>query len=116
LIQSPQGICAPPWSGTWLVGARPAAVRTALGVRGKNRPAADTNMVMRAVLEPDRAERAAVAAWRRRQLAEAGFCPGLAAALADEGADVHALIELVERGCRPRLAARILAPLERGAP
>jgi hypothetical protein len=26
--------------------------------------------------------------------------------------DVHALIELVERGCRPELAARILAPLE----
>jgi hypothetical protein len=26
--------------------------------------------------------------------------------------DVHALIELVERGCRPELAARILAPLD----
>ena len=71
---------------------------------------------MRAVLEPDRAERAAVAAWRRRQLAEAGFPPSLAAALAAQGADVHALIELVERGCRPRLASRILAPLDPAAP
>jgi hypothetical protein len=26
--------------------------------------------------------------------------------------DLHALIELVERGCPPVLAARILAPLE----
>jgi hypothetical protein len=26
--------------------------------------------------------------------------------------DVHALIELVERGCRPELAARIAVPLE----
>ena len=26
--------------------------------------------------------------------------------------DLHALIELVERGCRPELAVRILAPLE----
>jgi hypothetical protein len=71
---------------------------------------------VRAVLEPDRVERAAVAAWRRRQLAEAGFPPRLAAALAAGPADVHALIELVERGCPPRLAARILAPLDREAP
>jgi hypothetical protein len=26
--------------------------------------------------------------------------------------DLHALIELVERGCPPELAARILAPLD----
>jgi len=30
------------------------------------------------------------------------------------GVDVHALIELVERGCPPDLAARILAPLDDG--
>ena len=83
---------------------------------GKNPAPADTNLDVWAVLEPDRAERAAVAAWRRRQLAEAGFPPGLAATLAAESADVHALIELVERGCRPRLAARILAPLEPESP
>ncbi len=83
---------------------------------GKNPAPADTNLDVWAVLEPDRAERAAVAAWRFRQLAEAGFPPRLAAALAAESVDVHALIELVERGCRPRLAARILAPLEAESP
>lgn len=73
-------------------------------------------MIVRTVLEPDRAERAAVAAWRRRQLAEAGFPPRLAAALAVERVDVHALIGLVERGCRPQLAVRIVAPLDRESP
>jgi hypothetical protein len=28
--------------------------------------------------------------------------------------DLHALLELVDRGCPPALAARILAPLEPG--
>ncbi len=65
------------------------------------------------VLRADRAERAAVAAWRRRQLDEAGFPARLAAPLADDQrVDVHALIELVERGCRPEIAARIVLPLE----
>lgn len=51
--------------------------------------------------------------WRREQLAEAGFSLPLAARVAkDPRYDVHALIELVERGCPPELAARILAPLE----
>ncbi len=46
-----------------------------------------------------------------------GFDPELAACLAaDRAVDVHALIELVERGCPPRLAARILAPLDRDGP
>ena len=54
-----------------------------------------------------------VVAWRRRQLVEAGFQPGLAACVAgDPQFDLHALIELAERGCPPALAARILAPLE----
>jgi hypothetical protein len=43
----------------------------------------------------------------------AGFEPPLALSLAqDSRYDLHALIELVERGCPPRLAIRILAPLE----
>jgi hypothetical protein len=51
--------------------------------------------------------------WRRRQLAEAGFSLPLAVRLAgDPRYDLHALIELVERGCPPELAVRILAPLE----
>jgi len=58
-------------------------------------------------------EMADIASWRRDQLVEAGFEPPLATALAaDTQYDLHALIELVERGCPPRLAVRILAPLE----
>ncbi len=53
-----------------------------------------------------------VVAWRRDQLADAGFSLPLAARLAsDPRYDVHSLIELTERGCDPDLAARILAPL-----
>ena len=56
-------------------------------------------------------------AWRRRQLLCAGFDPRLAAKLADDQAvDLHAVLELVDRGCPPWLAARILAPLEQPAP
>ena len=52
-------------------------------------------------------------AWRERRLVDTGFPRGLAARLArDVRYDVHALIELVERGCPPDLAARILAPLD----
>jgi hypothetical protein len=52
--------------------------------------------------------------WRRRQLRRAGFAADLSASIATERAiDLHALIELVERGCPRPLAARILAPLDR---
>ena len=51
--------------------------------------------------------------WRRLQLLRAGFDADLAASIAPERAmDLHALTGLVERGCAPRLAARILAPLD----
>jgi hypothetical protein len=54
-----------------------------------------------------------VRSWRREQLCASGFGPALAAEIAeDAGYDLHALIELVERGCPPYLAARILAPPE----
>jgi len=56
-----------------------------------------------------------ILSWRRRQLDAAGFPPPLADRLASDGAyDLHVLIELVERGCPPALAARILAPLDEG--
>ena len=55
-----------------------------------------------------------ILAWRRDQLVGTGFTPSLARAIArDERYDLHALNELVERGCAPELAVRILAPLER---
>jgi hypothetical protein len=51
---------------------------------------------------------------RRDQLVRAGIDTELAALVAaDRAMDLDALIELVDRGCPPRLAARILAPLER---
>jgi hypothetical protein len=54
-----------------------------------------------------------VVSWRRDILADAGFSLPLAADLArDCRYDLHALIELVERGCSPELAVRILAPIE----
>ena len=56
-----------------------------------------------------------VVRWRRAQLAEAGFPLPIAARLAkDARYDLHALIELVERGCPPHLAERIVAPLSGG--
>jgi hypothetical protein len=68
------------------------------------------------ITHDERAERQAIVSWRRRQLLHAGFSAPLADAVASEASyDVHALIELTERGCAPELAARILAPLDGGA-
>jgi hypothetical protein len=54
-----------------------------------------------------------VVTWRRDQLVRVGFALPLAVVLADDPAyDLHALLGLVERGCPPDVAARILAPLE----
>lgn len=54
--------------------------------------------------------------WRRQRLIESGFPAALAARVAaDSRFDLHALIELAERGCPPELAVRIVAPLEDGA-
>ena len=56
--------------------------------------------------------REALDEWRRRRLIAAGFDAGLAIALADGDADLHELLVLVDRGCPPHLAARILAPID----
>ena len=63
-------------------------------------------------VEQHEIEAGLVVAWRRDQLVASGFPLPLAASVAaDRGYDIHAVIELVERGCPPRLAVRILAPL-----
>jgi hypothetical protein len=63
-----------------------------------------------------RSEASAVVAWRRQRLFAAGFDPSSAEALArNPRVDLHALLELVDKGCPPPLAARILAPLEEQA-
>jgi len=54
-----------------------------------------------------------VISWRRRRLLDAGFDLDLAQQLAGEfRVDLHALLQLVERGCPPVLAARILSPAD----
>ena len=51
--------------------------------------------------------------WRAQRLRSAGFPAALAERLAGEHeVDLHELLELVDRGCPPHLATRILAPLE----
>jgi hypothetical protein len=59
-----------------------------------------------------------VAEWRRERLLAAGFAADLAVRLAEDCAiDLHAVLELVDRGCPPALAERILAPIDdRGRP
>jgi hypothetical protein len=58
-------------------------------------------------------DRDLIVRWRTGQLREAGFDPQLAEALARDCAyDLHAVLRLVDDGCPPELAARILAPLD----
>jgi len=60
-----------------------------------------------------RGELRAVVGWRRGRLLAAGFDPDMAGRLArDCRVDLHAVLELIDRGCPPVLAARILAPLD----
>lgn len=54
-----------------------------------------------------------LAGWRKQRLLRAGVEAGLAATIAADCAmDLHAMIELVECGCPPDLAARIVAPFD----
>ena len=76
--------------------------RAAFFLRGKDRLSGDTKTDMQSTIT-----------WRHDQLVHAGIDEELAEQLAeDRRYDLHALIELLERGCPPELAVRILAPLE----
>jgi hypothetical protein len=56
---------------------------------------------------------ARVIAWRAKRLRAAGFPQELAGQLANDSRfDLHAVLDLIDRGCRPDLAARIVAPLD----
>ena len=58
-------------------------------------------------------DRAQWVRWRARRLVSAGFPVELAQYLArTDRIDLHRLLSLVDRGCPPELAARILAPLD----
>ena len=57
----------------------------------------------------------AVDAWRLACLRDAGFALDLATPIAaDPTVDLHALLQLIDRGCPPELAARIMSPLPQG--
>ncbi|GAB3878494.1 hypothetical protein [Terrabacter terrigena] len=53
-----------------------------------------------------------VVEWRVCRLREVGFPVALAEALARQRVDLHALLQLVDAGCPPELAARILSPVD----
>jgi hypothetical protein len=54
-------------------------------------------------------------AWRTRRLRAAGLPEELVRRVAADCAyDLHALLELVDRGCPAELALRILAPIDEG--
>jgi hypothetical protein len=58
-------------------------------------------------------DRARWVQWREGRLLSAGFGADLAEDLAQqERIDLHEVLKLVDRGCPPHLAARILAPLD----
>ncbi len=64
-------------------------------------------------METRRPELETVVRWRRAQLLQAGLPRSLAARVArDERYDLHDLIQLVEHGCSPDLAVRILRPID----
>jgi hypothetical protein len=50
-----------------------------------------------------------IVAWRARRLCDGGYDPDLALVLATQRVDLHALLQLVDAGCRPDLAARIMS-------
>ena len=66
--------------------------------------------------EDQRSETAMTVRWRRDQLVACGVPARMAAALArNPTCDVHQMIDLVERGCPPHLAVRILWPFDEAA-
>ena len=64
---------------------------------------------MAAVETPIETELERVERWRTEELVRVGFDPDVAALMAMEpGVDLHAAIDLIDRGCPPDVAARIL--------
>lgn len=63
--------------------------------------------------ETGSAQPVAVVAWRTERLIAAGLPAALAHSIAaDCGHDLHALLSLIDRGCPPELAVRIIEPLK----
>ena len=73
-------------------------------------------MSARRTAADDPSHPAEIVQWRLDQLAAAGFATELAAELAhSRQIDLHAVLDLIDHGCPPVLAARILAPLDEPA-
>ena len=80
---------------------------------GKTTAARDTQPTMRQPTTDTAVHARALGDWRRRRLIAAGFDADLAGTLAaDDELDLHELLVLLDRGCPPALAARILAPID----
>lgn len=54
--------------------------------------------------------------WRRRRLVASGFDLPLADWVSRSQIDLHELLALLDRGCPPHLAVRILSPIEQLTP
>ena len=68
----------------------------------KPMPAADVQI-------PEITERQRIERWRHEELERAGYTPGEAAELAARhDVDLHLAVELMDQGCSPELALRIL--------
>lgn len=63
---------------------------------------------MTQIAEHDQTESDKVAGWRLHVLMEAGYPLPLAERLAHSEADLHSAVELIRRGCEPKIAAEIL--------
>ena len=82
-------------------------------MRGKTSVVTVHSPGMDTLRRPRLNERQQLVEWRRQYLARVGVDAELLAAVAaDLRWDLHALLQLLERGCPPRLAARICAPAE----
>jgi hypothetical protein len=70
------------------------------------------NHLIPGVLRPPDDDQGGLWQWRLERLLVAGVAAPLAGRLAGApGVDLHALLDLVDRGCPPELAARIRAPV-----
>ncbi len=79
----------------------------------RQRAVANSQMSRPARHSTTSAQSPSVIKWRTERLVAAGFDHELAVRVAaDGGFDLHEMLELTDRGCPPKLAARIAAPPE----
>lgn len=67
-----------------------------------------TGMTAAQLIEPLRSGSAEVEAWRLHVLLQAGYPLKVAERIAESDADLHRAVQMLDRGCSPHMAARIL--------